>query len=71
MAKRRKDCLIPATLACACLGQLGAPAIALPAGIGPSGLPIGIQLVAPFGEDLKLLRIAKWCETSLAIKLAN
>ena len=47
---------------------LGVPAIALPAGIGPRGLPIGIQLVAPFGENLKLLRIAKWCETALAIK---
>jgi Asp-tRNA(Asn)/Glu-tRNA(Gln) amidotransferase A subunit family amidase len=47
---------------------LGVPAIALPAGIGPGGLPMGIQLVAPFGENLKLLRIAKWCETALAFK---
>jgi Asp-tRNA(Asn)/Glu-tRNA(Gln) amidotransferase A subunit family amidase len=47
---------------------LGVPAIALPAGIGPRGLPMGIQLVAPFGENLKLLRIAKWCETLLALK---
>ncbi|MFG1423266.1 amidase [Roseixanthobacter liquoris] len=45
---------------------LGVPAIAVPAGTGPRGLPLGIQLVAPFGEDVKLLRIAKWCETALA-----
>ncbi|HQS10213.1 MAG TPA: amidase [Xanthobacteraceae bacterium] len=45
---------------------IGVPAIALPAGTGPRGLPLGIQLVAPFGEDVKLLRVAKWCETALA-----
>ncbi len=47
---------------------LGVPAISLPAGIGPRGLPLGIQLIAPFGENLKLLRIAKWCEAALAFK---
>lgn len=47
---------------------LGVPAIALPAGIGPRGLPLGIQLVAPYGENLKLLRVAKWCEAALAFK---
>jgi Asp-tRNA(Asn)/Glu-tRNA(Gln) amidotransferase A subunit family amidase len=50
---------------------LGVPAIALPAGIGPRGLPMGIQLVAPFGENLKLLRIAKWCEAPLAFKTGS
>lgn len=49
---------------------LGVPAIALPAGIGPRGLPMGIQLIAPFGENLKLLKIAKWCETALAFRMA-
>lgn len=49
---------------------LGVPAISLPAGIGPRGLPLGIQLLAPFGENLKLLRIAKWCESSLAFRAA-
>jgi Asp-tRNA(Asn)/Glu-tRNA(Gln) amidotransferase A subunit family amidase len=41
---------------------LGVPAITLPAGIGPQGLPLGIQLVAPFGVNFELLKIAKWCE---------
>lgn len=53
---------------CAPWTTLGVPAIALPAGVGPGGLPMGIQLVAPSGENLKLLRVAKWCETALAIK---
>jgi Asp-tRNA(Asn)/Glu-tRNA(Gln) amidotransferase A subunit family amidase len=48
---------------------LGVPAIALPAGLGPRGLPMGIQLVTPFGENLKLLKIAKWCEAALAFKV--
>ncbi|MEM2132025.1 MAG: amidase [Candidatus Caldarchaeum sp.] len=36
----------------------GAPAISIPAGNTPQGLPIGVQLVGPRGEDMKLLRIA-------------
>ncbi|MEP9348420.1 amidase [Xanthobacter sp. KR7-225] len=44
---------------------IGVPAIAVPAGVGPKGLPLGIQLVAPFGEDLKLLRVAKAAEMAL------
>jgi amidase len=44
---------------------LGVPAITLPAGTGAKGLPLGIQLVAPFGADLKLLRVAKACEIAL------
>ena len=45
---------------------LGVPTITLPAGLGARGLPLGIQLVAPFAEDLKLLRVAKACELALA-----
>lgn len=45
---------------------LGVPAITVPAGTGDKGLPLGIQLIAPFGEDLKLLRVAKACAEALA-----
>lgn len=45
---------------------LGVPAITLPAGLGEKGLPLGIQLVAPFAQDHKLLRVAKACEQALA-----
>ena len=44
--------LIPASLA-------GVPALSFPAGFGPTGLPIGLQLVGrPFAEEI-LLRVAR------------
>jgi Asp-tRNA(Asn)/Glu-tRNA(Gln) amidotransferase A subunit family amidase len=45
---------------------LGLPAITLPAGFGPAGLPLGIQLTGAFREDFKLARIACWCERVIA-----
>lgn len=33
------------------------PALAMPAGFTPSGLPVGLQLVAPHGADLLLLQV--------------
>jgi Asp-tRNA(Asn)/Glu-tRNA(Gln) amidotransferase A subunit family amidase len=41
---------------------LGLPAITLPVGFGPGGLPLGIQLTGANREDFKLARIACWCE---------
>jgi Asp-tRNA(Asn)/Glu-tRNA(Gln) amidotransferase A subunit family amidase len=41
---------------------LGLPAITLPVGFGPAGLPLGIQLTGAHREDFKLVRIARWCE---------
>jgi Asp-tRNA(Asn)/Glu-tRNA(Gln) amidotransferase A subunit family amidase len=38
---------------------LGTPAVSVPAGAGPTGLPIGVQLVASRGRDLPLLDIAR------------
>jgi Asp-tRNA(Asn)/Glu-tRNA(Gln) amidotransferase A subunit family amidase len=44
---------------------LGFPAISLPAGAGPAGLPLGVQLVgAPHG-DAALLAVATWTESRL------
>ena len=51
---------------CAPWTLLGAPAVTLPAGFGPNGLPLGIQLVGRYREDLHVLRVAKWVETALA-----
>ena len=34
------------------------PAISVPAGLTASGLPVGLQLVGPYGGDLRLLEIA-------------
>jgi Asp-tRNA(Asn)/Glu-tRNA(Gln) amidotransferase A subunit family amidase len=40
----------------------GQPAISLPLGVSRGGLPIGVQLVAPLGEDARLLALAAWFE---------
>jgi Asp-tRNA(Asn)/Glu-tRNA(Gln) amidotransferase A subunit family amidase len=45
---------------------LQAPAVALPAGRGPRGLPLGIQLLAPKGGDDALLATAAWVDERLA-----
>lgn len=44
---------------------LGGPALHLPTGKGPLGLPIGVQLVAPPGRDAALLGAALWLEEAL------
>jgi len=38
----------------------GMPSIALPLMEGPSGLPLGVQVVGPRGDDARLLRNANW-----------
>jgi amidase len=40
----------------------GQPAISLPLGESRTGLPIGVQLVAPLGQDARLLALAAWLE---------
>jgi Asp-tRNA(Asn)/Glu-tRNA(Gln) amidotransferase A subunit family amidase len=39
---------------------LGVPCLSLPGFTGPNGLPVGIQVIGAIGEDLRLLRAAKW-----------
>lgn len=38
----------------------GMPAITLPLLQGPQGMPLGVQLVGPRGDDARLLRTARW-----------
>jgi amidase len=40
----------------------GQPAISLPLAMSSGGLPIGVQLAAPLGEDARLLALAAWFE---------
>jgi len=47
---------------CAPWTLIGAPAISLPAGFGKNHLPLGIQLVGGYRQDLRLLSVAKWVE---------
>ena len=51
---------------CAPWTMIGAPAVSLPAGFGRHGLPLGIQVVGSYRQDLRLLRVAKWIEGALA-----
>lgn len=41
------------------------PALTMPAGKGPNGLPLGIQLVARRYDEDKLLNVARWVEQKL------
>src|SRR5258708_36611467 len=39
---------------------LGVPAVTLPVGFGPGGLPLGVQLIAASQHDAALLSLARW-----------
>jgi Asp-tRNA(Asn)/Glu-tRNA(Gln) amidotransferase A subunit family amidase len=51
---------------CAPWTLLGVPALSLPAGFGKNHLPLGLQVVGPYLNDLRTLRVAKWIESTLA-----
>lgn len=44
----------------------GLPCLTIPALVGDTGLPIGIQLIGAAEEDDRLLRTAAWVQTALA-----
>ncbi len=51
---RWMEVVVPASLA-------GLPALSMPAGYGPNGLPHGLQLIGPHGADAKILSMgADW-----------
>ena len=41
------------------------PCVALPLGVGPQGLPLGIQLIGRKGDDSRLLAVAAWAHDGL------
>jgi aspartyl-tRNA(Asn)/glutamyl-tRNA(Gln) amidotransferase subunit A len=50
---------------CAPWSNAGVPAITLPSGVAPSGVPYAIQLVQASGASTRLLGVAAWCERVL------
>jgi Asp-tRNA(Asn)/Glu-tRNA(Gln) amidotransferase A subunit family amidase len=54
---------------CAPWTLLGVPAVTLPAGFGKNGLPLGLQIVGPYLNDHRMLRVAKWIEATLGFEV--
>ena len=59
--ERRADLTSFASLA-------GCPAVNIPMGYLPDGLPIGLQLVGARGSDLRLLELASVCAATLDVE---
>jgi len=55
---------------CAPWSFAGLPAIALPSGLAPDGLPLAIQLVSGLFDEPRLLAVARWCEATLGFSAA-
>jgi len=47
---------------CSIWSLCGVPAITIPVGFGPHGLPLGLQIVGPRRKDGRTLSSAHWCE---------
>jgi Asp-tRNA(Asn)/Glu-tRNA(Gln) amidotransferase A subunit family amidase len=47
---------------CSIWSLCGVPAITIPVGFGPLGLPLGLQIVGTQGNDDEALSSAQWCE---------
>jgi aspartyl-tRNA(Asn)/glutamyl-tRNA(Gln) amidotransferase subunit A len=46
----------------------GCPAVSLPMGTLPNGMPVGLQLVGARGSDLRLLELAAVCAATLDVE---
>lgn len=45
---------------------LGVPCVTIPAGSGPRGLPLGVQIVGNYDDDARVLDCAEWVRRALA-----
>ena len=45
---------------------LHVPAINLPCGLGPHGLPVGLQIIGRRGDDARALAVADWVHQRIA-----
>ncbi|MGE5524674.1 MAG: amidase [Rhodospirillaceae bacterium] len=51
---------------CTIWSLLGVPAVTVPIALGPSGLPLGLQITAAYGAENAALGAAAWCERVFA-----
>jgi amidase len=58
IAGRRLETYIDWMASCYYISLLGLPAISVPAGFTPAGLPVGLQIVGPPTRDLAVLQLA-------------
>lgn len=59
--------LLTAVVACTGPSNMtGMPAMAVPTGFSQEGLPVGVQLIGSYFEEVRLLRVAKVLEEALA-----
>ena len=47
---------------CSIWSLCGVPAVTIPVGLGPRGLPLGLQIVGMQGNDEWVMSTARWCE---------
>ena len=47
---------------CTIWSRCGLPAVTIPAGRGPAGRPLGLQIIGPRRSDGQTLSVALWCE---------
>jgi len=53
---------------CSLWTQTGLPAVTIPSGFGPRGLPLGLQVVGRYRGDEHALKVASWVESVLAFR---
>jgi Asp-tRNA(Asn)/Glu-tRNA(Gln) amidotransferase A subunit family amidase len=51
---------------CTIWSLCGVPAVTIPTGQGPHGLPLGLQVVGPRSSDDRVLSVALWCDERIA-----
>jgi aspartyl-tRNA(Asn)/glutamyl-tRNA(Gln) amidotransferase subunit A len=61
---REEDTRLLTTRCCRGINLLGYPAISIPSGRSPEGLPLGLQIVGPLGADMRVLNLAAALEAS-------
>jgi Asp-tRNA(Asn)/Glu-tRNA(Gln) amidotransferase A subunit family amidase len=50
---------------CTIWSLCGVPAVTIPAGQGPAGLPLGLQVVGSRSSDSRVLSVALWCDEQI------